>query len=98
MQLSVRPDDLVDAAAALRRLHDTMSHETSEFGEVGARLGTALGPQAAESGRATLLAAVHQADQIAEQVATFAQGLSAAAAYYASLDAHALGRVTVVRR
>jgi hypothetical protein len=35
---------------------------------------------------------------VADQVATFAQGLSAAAAYYASLDAHALGRVTVVRR
>ena len=98
MQLTVRPDDLADTAAALRRLHDTMSRETAEFGDAGARLGTALGPQAAESGRATLLAAVHQAEQVADQVATFAQGLTAAAAYYAALDAHALGRVSVVRR
>jgi hypothetical protein len=98
MQLSVRPDDLAAAATALRRLHDMIARETQEFGDTAARLGTGLGPEAAESGRSVLLTAVHQADGVADQVATFAQGLSAAAAYYASLDAHALGRVTVVRR
>jgi hypothetical protein len=98
MQLSVRPDDLAAAATALRQLHDTMARETAGFADVGARLGTALGPQAAETGRATLLEAVHGAEAVADQLATFARGLTAAAAYYASLDAHALGRVAVVRR
>jgi len=98
MQLSVRPDDLAAAATALRRLHDTIARETQEFGDVAGRLGTALGPQAVESARPVLLTAVHQADEVADQLATFAQGLTAAAACYASLDAHALGRVTVVRR
>jgi hypothetical protein len=98
MQLSVRPDDLAATATAVRHLHDTLVRETAELADVGARLGAGLGPQAAETGRSTLLEAVHGAETVADQLATFARGLTAAAAYYASLDAHALGRLTVVRR
>ncbi|BEP16274.1 hypothetical protein acdb102_45850 [Acidothermaceae bacterium B102] len=93
MELSVRPDDLVTSAAALRRVHDEFSRACDDFGSLGARLAPALGPHAAETARSAVQASAAATGSVQDDLATFARGLSAAAAYYSAIDRHALGSV-----
>ncbi len=97
MELSVRPDDLASAATALRQAHALLSHAGDDLSSTGLQLVPQLGPHAAASAQATLVAADNAASLVEGDLAAFAQGLTAAATYYAALDSHALGRVTVLR-
>ncbi len=92
MQLSVRPDDLAASASALRRTHDDLAAACADFTAVALRLAPDLGPQAAETARTTVVASGHACASVQDDVATFAQGLTAAATYYAAVDRRALGR------
>jgi hypothetical protein len=91
-QLSVRPDDLATAAAALRRTHATLAQASAEFSATALRLLPQLGVHAAASAQATVSAADQGAQLVEPDIATFAGGLTAVATYYAALDSHALGR------
>ena len=93
MELSVRPDDLTTAAAVLRRVHDELGRACDDFSSVAVRLVGALGPHAAETARSAVQTSAAAAGSVQDDLATFAQGLSAAAVYYAAVDGHALGRV-----
>jgi hypothetical protein len=92
VQLTVRPDDLAASAAALRRAHDDLARACSEFSSVALRLVPELGPHAAETARTTVVASGHAGEAVQGDLATFAQGLTAAAAHYAAVDRQALGR------
>lgn len=95
MELSVRPDDLVAGATALRQAHAALDAARAEFTATAARLYPRLGPQAAETARVAMSAADQGCGLVEDDVASFAQGLTAAAAYYAAVDSHALGRLVV---
>ena len=97
VELSVRPDDLAAAATALRRAHAGLARAGDELTSSALRLVPQLGPHAAASAQSTLTAAANAGGLVQDDLATFAQGLTTAAAYYAALDSHALGRVTVRR-
>ena len=97
MELSVRPDDLADTAAALRRVHASLSQAGADFAATAARLVPQLGPHAALSAGASVSAADQGTALVEQDIATFADGLMTIATYYAALDAHALGRFTVRR-
>jgi hypothetical protein len=92
MELSVRPDDLTTGAAALRQTHAGLAAACEEFTSAALRLVPDLGAQATETARATLAAADQAGSAVLDDLATFAQGVTAAAAYYAAVDATALGR------
>jgi hypothetical protein len=92
VELTVRPDDLAASAAALRRVHDDLAHACADFTAVALRLVPELGPQAADTARTTVVASGHAGESVVDDLATFAQGLTAAAAYYCAIDRHALGR------
>jgi hypothetical protein len=95
MELSVRPDDLATGAAALRQAHAGLAAVCAEFASAALRLVPDLGAQATETARATLVAAEQAGSAVLDDLATFAQGLTAAAAYYAAVDGAALGRAGV---
>jgi hypothetical protein len=97
VELSVRPDDLAAAASALRRSHAALAQASAEFVATALRLVPQLGAHAAASAESTLSAADHGAELVEADIATFADGLTAVATYYAALDSHALGRLTVRR-
>jgi len=89
MELSVRPDDLATSAAALRRVHAELGRACDDFTSLGARLVPALGPHAAETARSAVQASAAATESVQGDLATFAQGLSAAAAHYSAVDASA---------
>lgn len=92
MELTVGPDDLATSAAALRRVHDDLARACADFTSVALRLVPDLGPHAAQTARTTVVASGHACESVGDDLATFARGLTAAAAYYSALDRHALGR------
>jgi Excreted virulence factor EspC, type VII ESX diderm len=94
VDLTVRPDDLSTSAAALRRVHDNLARACADFSSVALRLVPDLGPHAVETARTTVMASGHACESVMDDLATFAQGLTAAAAYYSAIDRHALGRVS----
>jgi hypothetical protein len=93
MELSVRPDDLAASGVALRRAHAALSQASAELAAAALRLVPQLGAEAATSAQGSVTAAHAGAGLVADDIATFAQGLTAAAGYYAALDSHALGTV-----
>jgi hypothetical protein len=95
VELSVRPDDLAAGATALRQAHAVLTSARAEFESAALRLAPRLGVQASETARSTLSAAAQGAELVEDDLATFAQGLTAAASYYAAVDGHALGRLTI---
>jgi hypothetical protein len=92
MELSVRPDDLAAAASALRRSHAALARAGAEFTSTALRLVPQLGAHAAASAQSTLSAADQGAALVEHDIATFADGLTAVAAYYTAIDSQALGR------
>ena len=84
MELTVRPDDLATGAAALRRVHADLARACADFTSVSLRLVPELGPQAAETARATVVVSAHACAAAQDDLDTFAEGLTAAATYYAA--------------
>src|SRR3954447_24350707 len=95
MQLSVRPDDLAAGASALRGTATALESAHDEFAATAARLTPQLGPHAADIARSTLAIASGSVGLIEGDLASYSRGLMAVAAYYAALDAHALGPLRV---
>ncbi len=97
MELTVRPDDLAGGAAALRAAAASLEQARVELSATAARLAPQLGPHAADVAGATLSVAMAGVELVEDDLASYGRGLMAAASYYAALDRHALGRVTVRR-
>jgi hypothetical protein len=98
VELSVHPDDLAAGAAALRRTHAALRQASAEFAATALRLVPQLGAAAAASAQGGVTGAHEGTGMVADNIATFAQGLTAAAGYYAALDFQALGTVPVEAR
>jgi hypothetical protein len=97
VELFVRPDDLARAATALRQAHTTLAARCVEFETVARRLAAELGPQAGETAESSVVAAAQAGGCVEDDLATFAQGLTAAAAYYAAVDGEGLTRLRLAQ-
>lgn len=86
MQLSVRPDDLVTTAGAVRSLHGSVADDRHEFAAVAARMTDRLGARAVDSAARTVAAVVAALEGVEADLATLARGLTAIATGYAHVD------------
>lgn len=90
MELSVRPDDLVAAAAALRRAGAGLEEVVRSFECAAGRCLPALGPVARAAGADAAAGAARAAGTVAADLAAAAHGLVLAALAYTATDARLL--------
>jgi hypothetical protein len=89
VQLSVRPDDLMSTAGAVRGVHASLVTDRQEFAAAAARLTDGLGAQAVDSAAQTVAAVVAAVEGVEDDLAAVVRGLGAVAAGYAQVDGHA---------